>query len=50
MNTIAAIIDRIKAALLGSPANAPAPRPAPVKVKLAGRNGYGNDGIPPPKP
>jgi len=50
MSTLTAIINRIKAALLGASANAQTARPAPARVKLAGRNGYGNSDVPPPKP
>jgi hypothetical protein len=49
MNTLMDILQRIKAAILGSSTNAQAARLAPVRVKLAGRNGYGNDHIPPPR-
>ena len=50
MSTIAEIIRSIKAALLGASTDAKIKAPAPVRVKLAGRNGYGNDDIPPPGP
>jgi hypothetical protein len=50
MNTLTAIIHRIKTALFGSATNSRTAGPAPVRVKLAGRNGYGNDDIPPPRP
>jgi hypothetical protein len=49
MNMFVAIVQAIKAAVLGA-WTAKAPAPAPVRVKLAGRNGYGNDGTPAPRP
>ena len=50
MNTLIDIVRSIKAALFGASANAPTARTAPPRAKLAGRNGYGNDHIPPPNP
>jgi hypothetical protein len=50
MNTIIDIVRSIKAALLGDLGGAQTVRPAPARVKLATRNGYGDDGIPPPRP
>ena len=50
MNTLIGIVRSIKAALFGTSANASAARTAPPRAKLAGRNGYGNDHIPPPNP
>jgi hypothetical protein len=47
MNMFVAIVQAIKAAVLGA---LTAKAPAPVRVKLAGRNGYGNDGTPAPRP
>jgi hypothetical protein len=49
MNVFIAIVQAIKAAILRA-WTAKAPAPAPVRVKLAGRNGYGNDGISVPRP
>jgi hypothetical protein len=49
MNTLLGILQRIKAALVGSSMKAQSARAVPVRVKLAGRNGYGNDDIPPPR-
>jgi hypothetical protein len=48
MSVITEIIRSIKAALVGAFTDTKIK--APVRVKLAGRNGYGNDGIPPPGP
>jgi hypothetical protein len=45
MNALLDFVRRIGAALLGTPAA----RPAPAKVKLATRNGYGNDEAGPPR-
>ncbi len=43
MNTIIDIVRSITAALLGALGNTQATRPAPARVKLATRNGYGNN-------
>ena len=48
MNSLIDIVRSIKAALSSALAKAPSARPAPPRAKLAGRNGYGNDHIPPP--
>ena len=48
MNTLIAIILRIKATLFGGSIEAQTVRPAPARAKLAGRNGYGSDDTPPP--
>jgi hypothetical protein len=49
MNTIIDIARSIKAALLGALGNTQAARPAPARVKLATRNGYGNNDVDPPR-
>ncbi len=49
MNTIIDIVRSIKAALLGALGNAQTARPAPARVKLATRNGYGNNDADPPR-
>ena len=43
MNVLIAIVQAIKAAVAGGWTN---PAPAPARVKLAGRNGYGEDKAP----
>jgi hypothetical protein len=47
MNTLIAIVRSIKVALFGASRHAATTRPHPKRVKLAGRNGYGNDDTPP---
>ncbi len=49
MNMLIAIVQAVKAAVLGA-GTTKTPAPAPVRVKLAGRRGYGNDGTPTRKP
>jgi hypothetical protein len=49
MNTITDIVRRITAAFLGALGNTQATRPAPARVKLATRNGYGNNDADPPR-
>ena len=49
MNTIVRIARIVRAALLGVLVDTKVSPPAPVRVKLATRNGYGNDGPEPPR-
>ena len=50
MNVIIDIVRSIKTSLFNALGRAEATRSAPERVKLATRNGYGDDGIPPPRP
>ncbi len=47
MNMLVAMLQAVRAAIVGVWFK---PAPAPVRVKLAGRRGYGNDGTPTRKP
>lgn len=49
MNTLIDIARSLKAAIFGVWTNGKTTAPAPVRLKLAGRRGYGDDDIPPPK-